>query len=90
MCLFRILLQVVGSSGRVEWRLDVHNITGLEILGGAVKRQSRQPGEFLMDIYDTMAAVVAFANGDALGVEKDEQGMERGEAGCIGYDWAVK
>ncbi len=43
-----------------------------------------QPGELGDQGDDAVAAVIAGADGDALGVEEDEEGVERREAGAVG------
>lgn len=68
MGFFRKSLQVARRAVRIQRRLDVDDIAGLQVLGGAVQWQLLEPGQFLMDANDTVAAMIAFTNGDALWV----------------------
>lgn len=75
--------EIVGGAIGIERGFHVDDVPGMEILGGTIERQFLEPGQFGVHVYDAVTAVVAFADGNAFGVEIDERGVEGGETGCV-------
>lgn len=75
--------KIVGGALGIERGFHVNDIAGVEILGGTIEREFLEPGKLGVHVYDAVTAVVAFADGNAFGVEIDEGGVEGGETGCI-------
>jgi len=86
----RVRRDVPRLARRVLRRLDVHHVPGLQRAGGAVERQQLQAGDFGHEAQDAVGAVVAGADGDAARVEEDVEGVQRGEAGGVGYGRGVQ
>lgn len=84
--LFAIVSQVTGFARGVEGGLDVDDVPRLqfgEVFVG-FKFELFQPVEFLEQLEDAVAAVVAAADGDAARVQEADDGVEGGEAGGVG------
>lgn len=85
-----ICLNVERDTVRVDRRLEQNQISGLELFSRAVERQFLQACEAGEDANNAVAAVVAIADGDALGVEEGECSVEGGEAGGVGETVAAE
>lgn len=77
-------LNVISRAMRIEWRFYVHDITRLQLFSRAVEIELLQPGELLVDPNNSMAAMVTLPDGDALGVEQDQESMEGAETRGVG------
>lgn len=62
----------------------MNDIAGLELFGRAIEGQLLEACQLLVDVNDSMAAVVAITYGDSFGVEEDKGGVEGGESRGIG------
>ena len=78
-------LEVARLAGGVERRLDVQDVARAELgeVGGR-EGQLLQAGQLGEQADDAVAAVVAAADGDAAGVEEDEERVEGGQARGVG------
>lgn len=83
-------LEVRRCALGVDGCLDVDDVALLQFLWVAVQRDLLQTGQFLVHADDAVTAVVALADGDLLGVEEGDEGVESGEAGRVSEGWAIE
>ena len=60
---------VEGEAGGVDGRLEVEEVAFVQVVGFAVQGQNFGAGQTDVQVQDAVAAMVAGADGDALGVE---------------------
>lgn len=90
MRLVRIGGDVARLAARVDGRLEVDDVAGMEGLGRAVEREGLQVVELGVEGEHAAGAVVAGADADAGGAQEDVQRVEGGEAGGVGEAGTVE
>ena len=82
------LLCVVADAerlaGRVQRRLEVDHVAGVEVLRGAGEREQCRACEAAVQLQHSVRAVVARRDGDAARAQEDVRGVQGGEAGGVG------
>lgn len=80
---------VEGCSFGVDGCFEEDEVALLELVGTAVQVELLEAGQAGEEGDYAVAAVVAFADGDAAGVEKGEGCVEGGEAGGVGDCFSI-
>ena len=80
-----VVLDVEGFAEGVYWCLEPEEIARVQVRRVAVEWKLLCAREALVEFEDAVAAVVAVADGDGLGVEEGEEAVEGREAGGVRY-----